>query len=126
MFKSADLHFILGIDAFLDIPNWWQPQMLFTLAHFIVISRPDSRFQDLYASPYLSVKKDLLGTLDSGKKKRHAVRLTTKKTAHLVSVTNLTISSTAIRKRIKGGLSTKYLLPEGVESYIISKRLYKR
>ncbi len=126
MFRHADLYFILGIDAFLDIPNWWKPEMLFTLAHFIIISRPDNRFQDLYSSPYISVKKSMLDELDSGKKKRLAERLKTDKTAHLMSVTNVAISSTAIRKRIKGGLSIKYLLPEGVESYIISKRLYKR
>lgn len=126
MYRDADLYFILGIDAFLDIPNWWKPQALFALSHFIVISRPDNRFMDLHASPYISVKKNILRELDSGKKKRFAVGLTTNKTVHLISLTSIAISSTAIRRRIKDGLSIKYLLPEGVESYIISKRLYKR
>jgi nicotinate-nucleotide adenylyltransferase len=28
---DAKFFFILGIDAFIDIPNWWQPEILITL-----------------------------------------------------------------------------------------------
>jgi nicotinate-nucleotide adenylyltransferase len=37
----------------------------------------------------------------------------------------LEISSTEIRKRIREGLSVRYMIPEKVEKYIIENRLYK-
>jgi len=34
---KAELFFILGIDAFLDIPNWWHPERLIALTNFVII-----------------------------------------------------------------------------------------
>jgi nicotinate-nucleotide adenylyltransferase len=41
-----------------------------------------------------------------------------------VNITALDISSSDIRRRMRGGKSIKYLLPEDVESFIISNKLY--
>jgi len=43
----------------------------------------------------------------------------------LANVNPIGISSTDIRKCVKKGSSIKYLLPAEVESYIISKNLYR-
>jgi nicotinate-nucleotide adenylyltransferase len=42
----------------------------------------------------------------------------------LMNVTRMDISATAIRSLVQQGMSIKYLLPEKVESFIISHRLY--
>jgi len=125
LYSDSDLYFMLGIDAFLDIPNWWKPEKLVSLVNFMVLSRPGSRFIDLLPSPYLKIKKEILVKLDDGEIKSLTTKLQTRKEAMLLGVTPIGISSTDIRKRIEEGLSIKYMLPEEIESYIISNRLYK-
>jgi len=123
-YKGAELYFILGIDAFLDIPHWWKPGELLSLVNFALLSRPESRFADLHSSPYLNAGKELLSKLDTGELKTLSLGLETQREAVLVKVTEMAISSTDIRNRIREGRSIKYLLPGEVESFIISNRLY--
>ncbi|HYQ48635.1 MAG TPA: nicotinate (nicotinamide) nucleotide adenylyltransferase, partial [Thermodesulfovibrionales bacterium] len=52
LYPDDRLFFMLGIDAFLDIPNWHRPDMLVEQTDFMVLSRPGSRFIDLSSSPY--------------------------------------------------------------------------
>jgi len=125
-YGDAQLFFILGIDAFVDIPNWWQPDRLVSLVNFAVISRPGGRFSDLLQSPYPGVDEGMLTRLDSGEVEMASAPLKTGKEAFLAKVTHMDISSTEIRRRLKAGLSIKYLLPEAVESFIISHKLYNK
>ena len=123
-YEDADLYLMLGIDAFLDLPNWWRPEQLVSIINFIVLSRPDRRFADLVLSPYLHIEADTLNTFERGEQIFHSLKLKTFKDAVLTKVTPMAVSSTDIRARIKGGLSIKYLLPEEIESFIIANRLY--
>jgi nicotinate-nucleotide adenylyltransferase len=125
-YRDSVLFFILGIDAFLDIPNWWQPDKLVSLLNFAVISRPGRRFSDLASSPYLKVNGGLLRRLDEGETEMLSALLTSGREAVLMRVTPIDISSTQIRARVRQRLSIKYLLPEGVESFIISHKLYNK
>ncbi len=125
-YSGSSLVFILGIDAFLDIPNWWQPDKLVSLVDLAVISRPGRRFSDLASSPYLDVDGALLRQLDKGETEMVSVPMTSGKGAALMRVTAIDISSTDIRRRFRKGLSAKYLLPGEVESFIISHTLYNR
>ncbi len=121
---GSELYFILGIDAFLDIPNWWMPERLIALTHFILLARPGTKFSDLPASPYLADGRAIIGEID-GVSGHAEVRLISGRKAVLLPVTPLAISSTEIRRRLRTGLSIKYLLPEQVESFIISNKLYR-
>lgn len=125
-YPDADLYFILGIDAFLDIPNWREPEKIMSLANFIVLSRPGGNFSELFPSPYLDLKKTRLSGLDRGEIALYTTVLQSGKKALLTTVTPIGISSTEIRECVKRGFSIKYLLPENVESYIISKSLYRK
>ena len=120
--KYADVafYFMLGIDAFLDMPNWREPEKIISLTNFIVLSRPGKSFEDLIDSPYLDFKAG------PGKGAIQACRTARgiSQKVFLANVTQIGISSTDIRKSVKKGASIKYLLPENVESYIISNRLY--
>ncbi len=125
LYPRAKLYFIAGIDAFIDIPNWRQPEKLVALADFIVISRPPYNFSNLSASPYLKAHKNILKMLDSGKITSYKTRLQGGKDVILLRLTPVGISATMIRKLMKQGKSIKYLLPEEVESFIISNKIYK-
>lgn len=124
LYPDASLYFILGIDAFLDIPNWYRPERLLSLAHFLILSRPGCRFADLSASPYLSVSKETLRKLDKGTIPSYTAKLKNRNTAVFLNVSPMNISATDIRTRIAEGKGVKYLLPADVESYIISHKLY--
>lgn len=125
IYSGCDLYFMLGIDAFLDLPGWREPEKLLSLVNFAILSRPDYKFIDLLSSPYLDIKKEVLSKVDKGEKKSYTAKLLTNKKLALLKLTPIGISSTGIRRRIKKGLSIKYMLPEEIESYIISNRVYK-
>jgi len=125
-YKNTEFFFILGIDAFLDMPKWKQPHKLMTLTNLVIISRPGFSFNDLSPSPYIAeVHKKALRELDSGAKTKHSFLLKTGREAFLCKVSELEISASRVRTLVRGGKSIKYLLPDSVESYIISNKLYK-
>ncbi len=124
-YKKSDLYFILGIDAFLDMPLWKKPDSLVNLTNIIVISRPGYTFFGLSESPYLKdVPVKTLRELDRGKRDMFSFDISGKRKGHLVNVIALNISASGIRELIRAGINTNYLLPESVKSYIIANTLY--
>ncbi len=123
-YAESELYFMLGMDAFLDIPNWWMPEKLVKMVNFAVISRPGRIFEDLLSSPFMDVEPGDLRALDDSGGEFKITRLKSRKEAALVKITPIDISSSDIRRRILAGQSVKYLLPESVESFIISNKLY--
>lgn len=123
-YSGSELYFMLGMDAFLDIPGWRMPEKLLSMVNFAVISRPGRKFEDLLSSPYLDVERGDLKVLDDSDGEFKIFRLKSLKEAALVKITPIDISSSDIRRRMQAGQSVKYLLPESVESFIISNKLY--
>lgn len=123
-YAGSELYFMLGIDAFLDIPNWWMPEKLVSMVNFAVISRPGRKFEDLLSSPHLDVERGDLKALDDSGGEFKIIRSKSLKETALVKITPIDISSSDIRRRVRAGQSVKYLLPESVESFIISNKLY--
>lgn len=121
---EMEFSFILGIDAFIDITNWWHPERLITLANFVIISRPEFRFVDLQISPYIKINRRILKRLDNAEIETYTVKLKSSRNATFLRLTPIGISSTGIRRLMKEGKSIKYLLPAEVESYIIANKLY--
>jgi len=124
-YAGSKLYFILGTDAFLDLQHWKQPERILGLANMVVILRPGYAFTDLSSSPYLksiSIKK--LKELDRGEKDLFSFDISREQKGILFKVTGLEISASNIRNLIISGKSVKYLLPDSVESYIISHKLY--
>jgi nicotinate-nucleotide adenylyltransferase len=123
---STEFYLILGIDAFLDIPNWRHPERLIALANFVIISRPGSRFADLRLSPYLKkINRQALKRIDDAEQDSCMSELESRREAVLLRITPMEISATDIRNALKDGKSIKYLLPAEVQSYIIINKLYK-
>ncbi len=116
--------FILGVDAFLDIPHWRQPEQLISMTDFVVISRPGFTFSAMSESPYLRGGAGTLREVDLSENSSPVVRLTSERSAILLGLTPMGISSTQIRSFLRRGKSIKYLLPPAVQSYIITHKLY--
>ncbi|MFO7984277.1 MAG: nicotinate-nucleotide adenylyltransferase [Desulfatiglandaceae bacterium] len=116
---EADLFFVVGTDAFVEIDTWKAYQDLFEYAHFVVIPRPG--FQDQGLHPVfedLGVKRapndaEDVYTAPSGKK------------IILMSTTLMDISSTGIRERVRANRSIRFLVPEAVRIRIQEKELYQ-
>ena len=125
-YPGRQFYLILGIDAFLDLPNWRDPDRLVSLTDFVIISRPGFLFGDLRPSPFLK-KTDyrFLREIDDAKKDSYPIVLKGGKEGLLLRTTPLGISATDIRDYIKQGESVKYLLPAEVQSFIIKNKLFK-
>ncbi|MBF0535644.1 MAG: nicotinate-nucleotide adenylyltransferase [Nitrospirae bacterium] len=115
------LYFILGMDSFLDMPNWYQAEAVISTVNFIILTRPPLNESEILKSPYIDAEA-LNFSASEGVTK---VKLKHTGEAFLLNITALDISSTMIRQLISREESVKYLLPENVQSYIIDKGLYR-
>ncbi|MFJ3924070.1 nicotinate-nucleotide adenylyltransferase [Streptomyces sp. NPDC090022] len=95
---DADLFFITGADALAQILTWRNAEELFSLAHFIGVTRPGHILTDD-------------GLPEGG--------------VSLVEVPALAISSTDCRARVAQGDPVWYLVPDGVVRYIDKRELYR-
>ena len=95
---DVDLFFITGADAVAQILSWKDVEDVFTLAHFVAVSRPG---HDLSISGL----------------PQHNVSL--------LEVPALAISSTDVRNRLNGESPVWYLVPEGVVQYTSKHQLYR-
>lgn len=102
---ETELFFIIGADVVPELITWKQYEDLFLECEFIAVKRPD-----LNIGKFLNDIDYLVST--------YSVKINT------AEVSLIEISSTSIRERVKTNRSVKYMLPEGVESYIIEKKLY--
>lgn len=107
---------LLGMDAFLGLPGWHQWQRLLELAHIVVAHRPG--WQPPQDGP--------LAALLAQRRTTAARNLALQPTGLVVlqPVTQLQISSTAIRTLIAEGRSPRFLLPEAVARWIAAEGLY--
>ncbi|HUG50589.1 MAG TPA: nicotinate-nucleotide adenylyltransferase [Terrimesophilobacter sp.] len=95
---DAELFFITGADAVEQILDWKNIDELWSLAHFVAVSRPGH-------------------TLTVSNLPRQVVSL--------LEVPALAISSTDCRARVGRGFPVWYLVPDGVVQYISKYHLYR-
>lgn len=105
MDASADLVFILGEDALLDMPHWRDPAGILRLARLGVAARP--------GRPPIDI--DALERAMPGVSER----------VEVITMPQIGISSTDIRRRVREGRSVRYLLPQAVQDYIVDHGLYR-
>ncbi|WP_369055747.1 nicotinate-nucleotide adenylyltransferase [Kineococcus terrestris] len=92
-----DLYFITGADALAQILQWKDVAELWSLAHFVGVTRPGHPLSD------------------DGLPMDHV---------SLLEVPALAISSTDCRRRVAAGLPVWYLVPDGVVQHISKHGLY--
>jgi nicotinate-nucleotide adenylyltransferase len=119
----TELYFITGLDSFLEIQTWNHWERLLALCSFVVLSRPGYRFDDLTSIDFMKGASKELAALDRGELK-HAIYQPDDFKICLEMIPLYDISSTDIRNRIRDSRTVKYHLPEDVETYIITNKLY--
>lgn len=118
------LFFLVGLDAFLDVPQWKQPSRLLDLVDFIVVSRPGSDWSAVKAA----IPRGLLKASPAGQKRQRegGGTLDLRRTRiHLLGGVNAPVSSSAIRERFKAGGRATGLIPRLVEEYILKEGIYR-
>ncbi len=99
---GCELFFITGADALLEIFHWKDPEEVLAQAHFIAATRPGydmGRFEVEAPSSHPNVS--------------------------VMDIPALAISSSDIRRRVGMGEPIRYLVPEGVQTYIEKAGLYR-
>ena len=119
IYVNTEIVFIMGIDSFLELPLWYKPEEVVQLTDFAIMNRPPHSITEIYSSPFLKTTEmtDSDGII--------TLELVSGKRVYMLEVQGLDISASRLREKIRRGESIKYLLPESVELYIISKGLYR-
>ena len=97
LYPDADLVFISGADAIAQILAWKEVEKLWSLAHFVAVSRPGHN---------LTIPEAPEGSIST------------------LEIPALAISSTDVRRRVDSGFPVWYLVPDGVVQYIGKHELY--
>jgi len=109
--------FILGSDAFVEIETWKEFQSLFSLCHFVVMTRPGSQ----KGTP--SLPQTLIPNFQYSSKEKAWIHLSGY-LLYFKEISFLDISSTKVRELIEKGKSVRYLIPPEVWVYIQEHSLY--
>jgi nicotinate-nucleotide adenylyltransferase len=112
------LFFLVGADAFLDLPQWKDFRRLLDMVEFIVVSRPGFDADLLREVPppdLLPARR--LQQKDGTIRLRHGA-------VHLLNNVDAPVASRDIRHAVRHHKSISGLVPELVEEYIVKAGLY--
>jgi len=123
------IFFIIGADAFLDIPMWKEYETLLGLCDFIIANRPGIRLEALR----LVIPPDLHGRPEPKRDKGEdaiahgspVVARLQNTTIYLLENVSSEVSATDIRKKCSRGQSIHGLVAPRVEEYILKQGLYR-
>jgi nicotinate-nucleotide adenylyltransferase len=124
---EAELFFIIGLDAFLELHTWKQASELLRACHFVVLARPGSTFTSLLKMSLLpSMDRMPLVALDTQRALQVDVPLPGGMSLILLWIPPCYVSASDIRYRVTHHLSVSNLLPAPIESYILEQHLYRQ
>lgn len=98
LYPKASLYLIIGADSVLDLSAWKNPDAVVEMANLVVAPRPGFDLSQM--EPRLQDK------------------------THVLETPTVAISSTLVRRRLHGGESIRFLVPDAVERYIREHKLY--
>lgn len=118
-YKSNQLYLIIGADNFETLSDWKDYKKILELVNIVVTTRPGYQIPEgenewpAYLSPF--VAESDFGTLE----------LKTGRSVEFLTLDDLDISSSELRKKLRLGRPAEKYLPLAVESYIKEKQIYK-
>ena len=102
-YEDAELFFLLGLDALLDLPNWRDPARIIEIAKLAVAARGEEKL----AAPQLDrLLPGLAGRVI------------------WIEMPHIDLSGTELRRRAAAGGSLSDAVPATVEAYIREHQLY--
>ena len=113
---DAPLCLLLGMDAFLGLPQWHRWRELFDVAHVVVAHRPG------WQAPRDGTLGDLLQARGNASPAELGARPAG--LLHVRPVTQLEISSTDLRDLLRAGRDPKFLVPDAVRQIILETECY--
>jgi len=127
--RGDRIFFILGADAFLDIPMWKEYETLLGLCDFVIANRPCIRVEALR----LVIPQDLLGRTNARREREDeevahgspVVAQLEHTTIYLLENVSSEVSATDIRHKANRGQSIHGLVSGRVEEYILKQGLYR-
>jgi nicotinate-nucleotide adenylyltransferase len=122
-YPEAKIHFLLGMDAFLEIETWREYESVLEQCSFIIMSRPQFHLEEALEVLNSSYSQRIidLSNNDTAENIDNPANL-----IYLVPIQALDISSTEVRERVNRNQSIKDLVPEPVEHYIKENGLYQK
>jgi nicotinate-nucleotide adenylyltransferase len=117
-YPDRSLCLILGMDAFLSLPNWYQWRELLQLAHLVVAHRPGWR------APGMGPLGELL--VDRGTGRIGDLHEQRSGCIFIHAVTQLEITSTEVRQLVAMGRDPRFLMPDSVRSLILEAQVYSK
>src|SRR6516162_4383557 len=118
------IYFIIGADAFLDIPMWKEYETLLSLCDFIIANRPGIRAEALK----LVIPPDLFAASADQKEidpPSQLVAQLRRTSVYLLENVSSEVSATDIRRRAHKGQAIHGLVSARVEEYILKQGLYR-
>ena len=109
------LYFLIGADAFLEIPQWHESAALLDSCDFIIVSRP--------GFPIAEIEKAVPSELRTDRATEKCIPLRRTR-LHLLTTVQADVSSSTIRSRAAEGKSLCGLVPDLVGDYIQKLRLF--
>jgi nicotinate-nucleotide adenylyltransferase len=113
------LFFLLGVDAFLDLPHWREYRRLLELANLLVVSRPGFDTSEIQ-----KVAPKEMVVSGPSRKRPDTIRLRYS-TLHVLRGVDVPVASRDIREAIRAGRRVTGLVPPLVEQYILKEGLYR-
>ncbi len=133
-FPEQTLLLMIGADAFVQFDQWHRWQDILTRAHLVLMQRPglnQSYSSESYSATLAEELRQRMvspATDSPPKRSRNLQQLLAKKSAGsiiCVPVTQLEISASDIRKKLKRGQGIDYLLPESVHKEVLNQNYYQ-
>ena len=117
-FPQRPLCLLLGMDAFLGLPNWHRWKEILELAHVVVAHRPGWKAPTQGPLGEAMVDRGTGGIRDLHGSKAGRI--------YVHAVTQLEISSTELRQLIAAGGDPRYLVPDSVRAVLRELGCYAR
>ena len=118
-YEANDLYLIVGADKFEELAQWKDYQKILAEANLVVTTRPGYDMPES-AEEVPAYLKPLVAEFDF-----NFIELTTGRSIQFITLRDVELSSSEVRKWLRSGKPVEKYLPLVVESYIKEHKLYR-